>query len=147
MLSNSNLKNSPRTGFEAGVIDSPAEKVQDARDKLKEAREGVMKAREDLVQALKDSVRNFREESQERNNKNEKIIAEFKDLLPAVRDELVAKYHIRVEELEQKNTEMKRKLDEYKVEGKGKWISFKHEFNHDMNGLEKALKDLTVENL
>ena len=69
MLSNSNLKNSPRTGFEAGVIDSPAEKVQDARDKLKEAREGVMKAREDLVQALKDSVRNFREESQERNNK------------------------------------------------------------------------------
>ncbi|MDD4921116.1 MAG: hypothetical protein PHS30_01415 [Bacteroidales bacterium] len=145
MLSNSNFENLSQTGVEAGVTDSPAEKVQDARDKLKEARENLIKAREELVQVLKDSVEDFKNESQEKNNRNATIIAEFRKKAPATQNELIVKYHIKVDELEKKNSEMKKKLDEYIVEGKGKWVSFKHEYNHDMIGLEKALKDLTLQ--
>jgi hypothetical protein len=149
MLEKSKIKNNIRTGFMGGVVgtpaESPAEKVQDARDNLKDARENLLKAREAVVQALKDSVQNFKKESQEKNSQNEKIIAQFREMIPAARNELIEKYYSRIEALDHKNSEMKRKLDEYRVEGKGKWVSFKHEFNHDMNGLEKALKEFTIE--
>ena len=49
--------------------------------------------------------------------------------------------------LEQKNTELKKILSDYKDEGQDKWTSFKNEFNHDMDELGKAFKDLTVKNL
>ena len=52
----------------------------------------------------------------------------------------------KISDLEQKNTDMKKKLDEYGMEGKDKWDAFKAEFNHDMDELGKALKDLTVDN-
>ena len=42
---------------------------------------------------------------------------------------------------------MKKRLEEYKDEGQEKWTSFKSEFNHDMDELGKAFKDLTVKNV
>jgi hypothetical protein len=41
---------------------------------------------------------------------------------------------------------MKEKLNAYKEEGKDNWDRFKTEFNHDMEGLEKAFQDLGVDN-
>ena len=48
--------------------------------------------------------------------------------------------------LEQKNSEMKIKLDEYKVTGKDNWEIFKAEFNHDMDDLGDAFKNFTIKN-
>jgi hypothetical protein len=39
------------------------------------------------------------------------------------------------------------KLADYQDDGQSEWISFKNEFNHDMDELGKAFKDLTVQNL
>jgi len=145
MLLNKKLKDSDHSEFVTGLTNSPAEKVQDARDKLKEARENVIKAREEVVEALKESVKNFKDQTQEKNNRNEKIIAEYRERIPAAKNELIEKYHSKIDELALKNAEMRKKLEAYKIEGKGKWVSFKHEFNHDMGGLEKALKDFTMD--
>ena len=41
---------------------------------------------------------------------------------------------------------MKQKMADYKEEGKEKWETFKVEFNHDMEELGNAFKDLTVKN-
>ena len=38
-------------------------------------------------------------------------------------------------------------MDEYKADGKENWEKFKAEFNHDMDGLGSAFKDLTVKNV
>ena len=42
---------------------------------------------------------------------------------------------------------MKRKMDDYKEEGKEKWETFKTEFTHDMDELGTAFKNLTVKNV
>ena len=42
---------------------------------------------------------------------------------------------------------MKKKMDDYKAEGKDKWNEFKIEFNRDMEEIGKAFKDLTVKNV
>ena len=49
-------------------------------------------------------------------------------------------------EFEQKNNDMKRKLEDYKEEGIEQWNSFKSEFKKDLDELGKALKNLTVDN-
>ena len=53
----------------------------------------------------------------------------------------------KIDELEQKNSELKKRLDDYKADGKEKWEKFKAEFSHDMDELGKAFKDLTVKNV
>ena len=144
MLNKSKLIPHTRTGIEVEVAESSTGIMETARDKWKDTKENVINTREDSVQTLTDSIQNFKTESQEKNDINEKLITEFRERRPIFQDGLVAKYLSKVDELEKKNSEMKRKLDEYKMEGQGKWISFKHDFNHDMSGIEKALKDLNI---
>ncbi|MFN0047523.1 MAG: hypothetical protein ACKVOU_00200 [Cytophagales bacterium] len=42
---------------------------------------------------------------------------------------------------------MKKKMDDYKEDGKENWEKFKTEFNHDMDEIGNAFKDLTVKNV
>lgn len=48
--------------------------------------------------------------------------------------------------MEQKNKELKVKIDSYKNDVNSDWKAFKKEFNHDMDQLGKSLKDFTVDN-
>ena len=52
-----------------------------------------------------------------------------------------ADYKRRVLELENKNTDLKKSLDDYKEAGKESWIIFKTEFSNDMDELGNAIKD------
>jgi len=61
--------------------------------------------------------------------------------------EAAADYKIKVDELEQKNSDLKKQMDDYKAEGKEKWEKFKTEFGHDMDELGNAFKDFTVKNV
>jgi hypothetical protein len=38
-------------------------------------------------------------------------------------------------------------MEDYKVDTKEQWESFKTEFSHDMDEMGKAFKDLTVKNV
>jgi len=144
MLNKSKVIHHSRIGLEAEETDSSTGITGTVRDKVKDTRKDVINDSGKLVQVLTDSIQNFKTESQEKSDINEKLITEYRERRPIVQDEQVAKYLSKVDELERKNSEMKRKLDEYKMEGRGQWVSFRQEFNHDMSGLKKALKDLTI---
>jgi hypothetical protein len=47
-------------------------------------------------------------------------------------------------DLEQKASEIKKKVHEYKEEGKDKWAAYNDKFNHDLDELGKALKNFMV---
>ena len=57
-----------------------------------------------------------------------------------------AKYVESVDALEQKNKDLKNRMDAYGANTQSDWDSFKREFNHDMDALGQAFKDLTVNN-
>jgi predicted RNase H-like nuclease (RuvC/YqgF family) len=126
---------------------SSAKKAENARDNLQEAKDNVIEAKQELNQALNDSIQQFKKDSKEKISNNEKIIAEFKARIAKSEKATKVKYEKTVAELEQKNNDLKKKLENYMDEGQDKWTSFKSEFNHDIDELGLALKDLTVKNL
>ena len=74
-------------------------------------------------------------------------MTEFKTILADKKEENQINLEKKLAMLEQKSGEMKIKLAEYKEDGTENWISFKNEFNHDMDELGTAFKDLTVNNV
>jgi chromosome segregation ATPase len=90
---------------------------------------------------LKD-IDTFRKQSNDTIAANNKIIAEFKEKMEHEKKHLQADYKKRIAELEQKNRELKKKIDEYKAEGQEKWKVFKADFSRDMDTVGKQIKRL-----
>lgn len=88
----------------------------------------------------------FLQESDQAIGANEKRINAFKQGMEKAGFKVSAKYSKDVAALEQKNHDMKKKLKEYKDEGPIKWEEFKTNFKHDMDGMEKTMKDLFKDN-
>ena len=51
-------------------------------------------------------------------------------------------YKKRIDVLEQKNSDMKRDMEEYRADGKKKWEKFKVDFEYNMSELSKSIRDL-----
>jgi hypothetical protein len=58
--------------------------------------------------------------------------------------EFKAKNEKHLTSLEQKNNDMKMRLENYKDEGQIKWLTFKNGFNRDMDKLGNDIKNLSV---
>jgi F0F1-type ATP synthase membrane subunit b/b' len=121
---------------------TPAQKVADAQEDVTEAKEDLAEAKDEYLE----DVENYRKETSYRIDANNQSIAEFRARIANEKKVAKADYEEKVLKLEQKNTDIKKRLDDYKVEGKDNWQTFKLEFNRDMDELGKALKDLTVKN-
>ncbi|WP_435353133.1 hypothetical protein [Emticicia sp. SJ17W-69] len=122
---------------------SPAEKVENAQTDVVDANKDLEKANEDYLV----EVEAYKKETADKIAANEQSIKEFNARVATEKKEARVAYQQKIAELEQKNTDMKKKLDDYKQDGKENWEKFKTEFNHDMDELGKAFKDLTVKNV
>lgn len=130
------------SGISLTSCNTPAEKVEDAKDKVSEANKDLDQAKEDYLT----EIESYKKTTAERIEANNVTIADFKARIEHEKKDAKAEYENKIAELEQKNITMKRKMDDYKDEGKEKWEAFKTEFNHDMDELGQAFKDLTLNN-
>jgi hypothetical protein len=90
----------------------------------------------------------FRMEADKQIKENEQKIAELKAKKKEGTKEVAEKYNKKVAELEEKNKEMRNRINNYNADKKGqKWDAFKHEFNRDMKELGQALRDLGKDNV
>ena len=122
---------------------TPAEKVANAENK-------VIKANKELAEATSKQqaeLEVYRRETAAKISANNESIAAFNARIASEKQEAREAYRKKVSELEQKNTDMKKRLDDYKADGKDNWEKFKIEFSHDMDEIGKALKALTVNNV
>lgn len=130
------------TGAIVTSCNSSAENVKIKRKEVKEAKSELEEAKQkyyaDVEQYKKDKADNI--------STNEKIIADFRKQIESEKADAKQDYEKRVAELELKNEQMKEKMTNYKPIGEENWNNFKREFNHDMDELGKAFKDLTVNN-
>ena len=114
-----------------------------------ENKTGVEKAEEDLAEAQRDYLvqsKAFAAESYLKISANEKLIAELR-LRAVIMDKTARlEYERKLEIIELQNKEMKDRADNYDESGEAKWNSFKREFNHDMDELGNAFKDLVEDN-
>ena len=121
---------------------SSSQKVDDAQNSVKEARQDLDAANKEYLA----EIENFRVEMAARIDANDKRIAELKANLVHEKKEARADYKKRIDALEQKNRDLKKEMDEYKATGRENWEIFKTEFNHDMDQLGQAFKDIGVRN-
>jgi hypothetical protein len=126
---------------------TPAEKVSMAQKDVNEANKDVSEANKDLDDANKAylaDIESYRRETAMKIEANDKSVAEFKARVENEKKEAKQNYQRQIADLERKNSDMKKKLDEYKSEGKEKWEKFKTEFNHDMDDLGTAFRGFSV---
>ncbi len=119
--------------------DAADAKVQEAKEELSQAQKDANAAQ---AAANAEEWKAFKEASEMKIKENEAKIAELKTKMKAAGKKIDAAYEKSIDELEQKNKDMKVKIDGYSNDAKSDWASFKREFNHDMDGLGQALKDL-----
>ncbi len=122
---------------------SPAEKVEKAEEEVTEANQNLEKANEEYL----NDVEAYRLQTADKIAANEKNIIEFNARIEAKKKDANADYKKKVAELDKKNNDMKKKMADYKASGKENWENFKTEFNHDMDALGQAFKDLSVNNV
>ncbi len=95
--------------------------------------------------ATAEEWKEFKTEAQLRISENEKKIAELKAKVQKpgkLFDEMREK---KIKNLELKNKELRDRIANYETT-QSDWEKFKQEFNHDMDELGQAIKDLVVDN-
>ncbi len=119
------------------------ENVEEARDNLDDAKEELSEAR---VAATEAEWKAFKESTNATIAQNEIRITELKAKMKKTGKTIDEEYAKKIKELEEKNKEIKLKVESYKNDAKSDWKSFKEEYNRDMDELGQALKNLTVDN-
>lgn len=124
-----------------GACSSPSQKEEDTKrynmeDNIHEANGGYMT-----------DMANYKTKFADKIAANEVLINNCNAQISSQKKYTQSEYKQKVAALEQKNIDMKKKMDDYKLDGKENWEQFKTEFNHDMDELGKAFDDLTVDNV
>jgi outer membrane murein-binding lipoprotein Lpp len=122
----------------AGCNVNREKKVEDAKENVKEADQNLVLAQD---QYEKD-WQQFKNEAESKIAANEKSIDELKTEIKTASIKFRTHYEKEVVVLEQKNIDLKKKISEYKYEGKDKWEEFKSGFNRDVDIVGNALKEI-----
>ncbi|HEX7413437.1 MAG TPA: hypothetical protein VF411_05270 [Bacteroidia bacterium] len=119
---------------------TPAEKVEKAEANVTEAKKDLNEAQEEYLT----DIENCRRATDEKIAANDQSISEFKTRIANEKKEAKADYKKKLAQLEQKNKNMKKKIDDYRADGKENWALFKADFNKGMDEIGQSLKDLTA---
>lgn len=138
----------------AGLIltgcQSPEQKVDTAETNVENAKQNLEDAEKDKMTADQNAVdaeewQKFRTDVEVKIKTNETRIAELREKKKTSGQKADVIYTQRIDTLEQRNIGMRTWMNDYENSNTD-WALFKREFNHDMDELGKALKDLTVDN-
>jgi len=117
------------------------------REKVEDAEENVKKANQELMDAraqYEKEWQQFKTDAELIISANEKKISDFKALIKTASGKSKARYEKEVIELEQRNVELRKKLNEYKYEGKDSWETFKKDFNDGLDYIGNTLNDIST---
>lgn len=141
------------TSLLAGAIftscQSNDQKVEDAKDNVQDARQDLIEAQTDaynaeVVKINDEEWKTFKMETDNIIKNNELRIAELKLQLEKPGQTYDPIFKNRIEVLEQKNLDMKNRLGAYR-NNQSDWEVFKSEFNHDMEDLQKTLREFSFD--
>lgn len=127
-------------GMFVASCNSPEQKLENAKQDVIEANDALDDANAEYLA----DIEKTRKETNAKIIANEKSIAEFNKRIEKEKVEARADYKKKIAELDARNNDLKRRMDNYKAQGKDDWSSFKEDFNQEMNDLLIALDDLNT---
>ncbi|HQZ24325.1 MAG TPA: hypothetical protein PLD18_03415 [Flavobacterium sp.] len=119
------------------------EKVEIAKDNLEYAKDSLDMAKK---AASDEEWKSFKNSGDSIIRINDLKIAGLKLKMKNTGKTIDTEYQKNIDVMEQKNKDLKVKMDAYKNDVSSDWQSFKREFKHDTDEIGKALKDLTADN-
>jgi F0F1-type ATP synthase membrane subunit b/b' len=126
------------------------EKEQEAQESVDSAKVAVTEAEDDLDEAKRAATAEewqaFKDATNTKIEENNAKIAELKLKIKKTGKDIDKEYQRNIDTIEQKNKNLKIKIDSYKNDVNSDWNSFKRELDHDVDELGKSLKDFTVNN-
>ena len=120
-----------------------------ARKDAAEAEKSIVEGKSNLRQVKLDSAADynmFKTAAEMKINNNKKEITTLKARKSNDTKEVKRQYDQKVTTLETRNDELQSKIDASGTTETSEWTSFKREFNHDMDELGKAFKDIAKDN-
>lgn len=116
---------------------SPAQRVENAQDDVQAANQELA----DANKAYLADVENYRKEISMKTMANDSSIMVLKQNIPNKNEADRAEYEKQIEALEQKNTDLKKSMNNYKADGKDEWDAFKTDLDNSMDHLGVAIRD------
>jgi hypothetical protein len=129
----------PLSGLQLTSCTSQEDKVTEAAAEVSQSEIALEKAEADYEY----EVEKFKEEKTLRLIQNEKSIREFNTRIAKDKSEAKAEYEKTIKELNDKNSDMKLRMENMKFDTQSNWESFKTAFAKEMEELEKAIQTLT----
>ncbi len=134
-------------GFAIGVVltiasctSTPTEKLVIAQETAKQANNDLEKAKVEYL----NEIDSYRKDANDKIAANEKSIAEFKARVANEKNDVRAEYKLKIAELDLKNSDMKKQINDYKADSKDKWENFKIQFTKSLNDLGVSFKNLAA---
>jgi len=122
----------------AGSILTGCESKENAKEEVQKADQAL----KDAQTQFDNEWQQFKNDAESKIDNNEKRINDLKAEMKKTSAKFKAKYANKVLTLEQKNIELRKKLNGYKYEGKDNWEQFKQDFNNNMDSVGNALKNI-----
>lgn len=119
-----------------------SEKLENAEQKVTDANQNL----KDENEAYKKDMEEYRKNTAAEIAANEKSLAAFNARISTLKSEAKSEYEAKIAKLNSKNSDLKKKMDDFKTDSKSNWEMFKTEFSHDMSELGTAIKDFTIVN-
>lgn len=123
------------------ACNSPEQKMENAQSEV------VDESNRELEQANREylvDMNQYRDEVANRIAANDSTITAFKTQMVNETGDIKTANEKQLAVLEQKNSDMKKKLADYKGEGKEQWETFKTAFDREMNTLGEAFDELST---
>jgi len=111
-------------------------------NQMERAQTDAIEAERDMEIAqseIEADVRIYRQEAANDIRDNNRAIADIKRKIQDEDAETRAAHEVRIEELERKNSDLKRQIDNYRVSNRDSWDNFKGEFSSSMDNLGDSL--------
>lgn len=109
---------------------------------MERAQTDVIEAERDLEIAqteIEAEVQVYRQETASDIRDNNLAIANIKQRIENEDQESRATHHTRIAELEEENSDLKRKIDNYRISDRNHWDSFRNDFSSSMDNLGNSL--------
>ncbi len=94
-------------------------------------------------EAREKEIAEYQEINRAKIEANEKSLAEFNTRIASEKLEAKKEYEEKIAELDAKNSDMKKKMDEFHAGNKANWETFKASFDKEMTDLNLAFTELT----
>ncbi|HEX2548413.1 MAG TPA: peptidase M23 [Gammaproteobacteria bacterium] len=122
---------------------SNSQKLERSQEKVSDAQQDLNKANNDYMM----DVENYKRDLRARIDENDRKIDQLQTEKKYQKGETKEAYKARIDNLKDRNRELRKRLDDYQPDNKESWEQFKREFNHDMDEFANSFKDIGRNNV